>query len=261
MPLYDTIGQGYAKTRPVDDRIVTALVAALALPAGATILDVGAGTGKYSQALADRGFSMIAVEPSEVMREQSLPHDGVRWVTAVAEGIPLPANSADGAFIVLALHHFSDRAQAFREITRVIEDGPLVIFTFEPSALNRFWLADYFPNLGREIRSSFSDLEDVAEEVQRLTSRKVSSVPFLLPRDLQDKFAAAAWATPENYLDPEVRNGISSFPLMRKEDVDEGLARLKADLTDGRWDAKYGALRSQDSYEAGYKFIIARKAD
>src|SRR5665213_205209 len=143
MPLYDVIGQGYAKTRPADDRIVSALVAALALPSGSTVLDVGAGTGKYSRALAERGFSILAIEPSEVMRAQSTPHKRVRWVAAAAEQIPLPDESADGAFVVLALHHFSDRACAVREMIRIIGQGPLVIFTFEPSVLRRFWLADY----------------------------------------------------------------------------------------------------------------------
>jgi SAM-dependent methyltransferase len=259
MPLYDTIGCGYAKTRPADDRIVSMLVASLALPPGSTILDIGAGTGKYSRALADRGYSVIAIEPSEVMRAQSMPHDGVRWVTAAAEEIPLRDNSADGAFVVLALHHFLDRARALQEIMRIIGVGPLVIFTFEPSGLSRFWLADYFPILGREIRSSFSDLKDVAGEVETLVPGKVTSVAFPLPRDLKDKFAAAVWATPESYLDPEVRNGMSSFQLMRKEEVEEGVKRLKADLATGRWDASYGALRSQESYDAGYKFIISRR--
>lgn len=256
MALYDTIGRSYAKTRLADDRIVNALVASMALPRGSTILDVGAGAGKYSRAMADCGFSVIAVEPSEVMRAQSLPHERVVWVPAAAEGIPLPDDSADGAFVVLALHHFTDRARALQEITRVIGQGPLVIFTFEPSVLRRFWLADYFPKLGHEIRSSFSELKNVASELKALTSRKARSVTFPLPRDLQDKFAAASWATPESYLDPEVRNGISSFPLMKNRDVEDGVTRLRADLETGRWDAKYGKLRSQKSCDAGYKLII-----
>lgn len=257
MPLYDAIGENYAKTRLADARIVSCMVKALGLAPSSTILDVGAGTGKYSRALADLGFSVIAIEPSEVMRGQGFSHPRVRTITAVAEDIPIPSGSVDGAVVILALHHFSDRKKALSEILRVIGDGPLVIFSFEPQALARFWLADYFPKLGRENGSSFSRLEDVADEVSALTGRSVRKIPFLLPRDLEDRFAAAGWAEPESYLNSAVRNGISSFALMDPNEVGEGISRLSADLASGVWDLKNGALRRRDRFDAGYNFIVA----
>jgi ubiquinone/menaquinone biosynthesis C-methylase UbiE len=257
MSLYDTIGADYAKHRPADSRIVDALGAALGLMPPCTLLDVGAGTAKYARALAERGFTLIAVEPSEVMRSQIVPHDRVRVIPATAEEIPLPAGAADGAFVILALHHFSDRRKALNEILRVIGDGRLVIFSFEPRALARFWLADYFPKLGRERPSSYSELEDVAAEVRMLTGRVVRSVPFPLPRDLEDRFAAAGWATPESYLDPQVRSGISSFSLMPSEEVDNGVRRLAEDIASGEWDRKHGWLRNETHLDVGYRFIIA----
>ena len=109
MTLYDTIGQGYARTRASDHRITDRLVGLLNLPSNATILDVGAGTGKYARAFADRGYSVIALEPSEVMQAQSEPHSGVSFIRATAESIPLPDDSVDGAIVVLAVHHFEGR--------------------------------------------------------------------------------------------------------------------------------------------------------
>jgi ubiquinone/menaquinone biosynthesis C-methylase UbiE len=257
MPLYDSIGRGYATTLPADPRIVEALIRALRMPAGATLLDVGAGTGKYARALADRGFDLIAIEPSAVMRAQGAAYPRVRVITASAEAIPLPDDSADAAFVVLALHHFGDRAKALREILRVIGRGPLVVFTFEPGRLGEFWLADYFPRLGREIDSSFSKLDDVAGEIKKLTGREVHVVPFPLPSDLMDMFAAALWASPERYLRSEVRNGISSFSLMAEAEVEAGLRRLADDLKSGAWDSRHGALRELADYDAGYRFIVA----
>lgn len=257
MQLYDAIGRDYATTRLADARIVSGLDEALNLGHSSTILDVGAGTGKYSRALADLGFTVLSIEPSEVMRGQSLPHPRVRAIAAPAEDIPLPSDSADGAIVVLALHHFPDRKKAFAEILRVIGGGPLVIFSFQPQALARFWLADYFPKLGREIGSSFSQLEDVAREVSVLTGRAVRKIPFLLPRDMEDRFAAAGWAEPESYLSPAVRNGISSFALMDPKEVSEGISRLSADLASGAWDSRYGSLRIQERFDAGYHFLVA----
>ncbi len=84
------------------------------------------------------------------------------------------------------------------------------------------------------------------------------SIPFPLPRDLADKFAAACWNQPEEYLKPKVRNGISSFSLMTPSDVAAGLQRLAKDLQSGKWDKQYHHLRHADSYDIGYRFIVAR---
>jgi ubiquinone/menaquinone biosynthesis C-methylase UbiE len=257
MTIYNTIGHGYARTRAPDARIADQLVALLGLPVGATILDVGAGTGKYSRALAERGYSVIALEPSAVMQAQGEPHPGVRSVLGSAEAIPLPDDSVDGVIVVLAVHHFADRPAAFREMVRVVGDGPVVLFTFDPAAFDQFWLSDYFPEIGHKFRSSKSALSHIATEVQQVTARNVRVVPFPLPPDLQDGFGAAYWARPEAYLKPEVRNGISDFALMNQCELEDGLERLEADLVSGRWDSTYGALREQDSYEVGYRWIIA----
>jgi hypothetical protein len=159
--------------------------------------------------------------------------------------------------VVLAVHHFADRATAFREIVRVVGAGPVVLFTFDPSAFEQFWLSSYFPQIGRRFRSSMSDLSNIATELGLLTSRKVRQVRFPLPRDLQDRFGAASWSRPEAYLDPRIRNGISDFALMEPSDLEDGLKRLRSDLEVGRWDAQYGALRTQESYDVGYQFIVA----
>ncbi|HET6407851.1 MAG TPA: class I SAM-dependent methyltransferase [Chthoniobacteraceae bacterium] len=256
MTLYNMIGHGYAKTRAPDDRITNRLVALLNLPPNATVLDVGAGTGKYARAFADRGYSVIALEPSEVMQAQSEPCSGVRFVRAAAESIPLPDNSVDGAIVVLAVHHFENRPLAFREIIRVVGDGPVVVFTFDPSNFDQFWLSKYFPAIGRRFRSLPAGLSNLAEEIGRVTSRKTRRVSFPLPPDLQDSFGAASWSCPEAYLRPEIRNGISDFALMRPDDLESGLESLAGDLKSGRWDLKYGALRTQEFFDAGYRFII-----
>lgn len=179
--IYNTIGHGYAKTRAPDPRITTQLIALLDLPWAQPFLMWVPGGGKYSRALADRGYSVIALEPSEIMQAQSEPHSGVQFVKAVAENIPLPDGAVDGAIVVLAVHHFGKRADAFREIVRVVGKGPVVFFTFDPSAFDQFWLSSYFPQIGRRFRSSMSDLSNMAAEVGHVARRAVRVVKFPLP--------------------------------------------------------------------------------
>jgi ubiquinone/menaquinone biosynthesis C-methylase UbiE len=92
MTLYDAIGKEYNNTRKPDRRIVNRLVELLDLPSGSLIADIGAGTGSYSNALADRGYRVIAIKPSLVMQHQAIRHPNVSWIEAVAKQISLPDN-------------------------------------------------------------------------------------------------------------------------------------------------------------------------
>lgn len=94
------------------------------LPAGASrVLDLGAGTGKLTRQLRDRGLDVIAVEPSEGMREQlarAVP--GVPVHAGSAEKIPLPDHSVD-AVLVAQAWHWVDRSRAVPEVARVLVSG------------------------------------------------------------------------------------------------------------------------------------------
>lgn len=260
MAIYNRIGQSYINTRQPDARIVSALFDLLALPQGSMVADVGAGTGNYTNALADRGLHIQAVEPSVVMREQAVPHPHVQWHEGVAEHVPLPDSSVQGVISTLALHHFPDLSQALHEMSRVAGGGPFVFLTFDYRQVEPLWLADYFPSLWQDAVRSLPPLQDIASEIEASTGREVEIIPFLLPPDLSDMFMAAGWRRPEVYLDPAVRAGISSFALGDVSETATGLIRLRADLDSGNWDKQYGWVRSLREIDAGYRFLRAKAA-
>ena len=94
------------------------------LPPGARrVLDVGAGTGKLTRALAARGLDVIAVEPSAGMREQLagvLP--GVTVLAGTGEQIPLADGTVD-AVLAAQAWHWVDPARAVPEVARVLRPG------------------------------------------------------------------------------------------------------------------------------------------
>ncbi|MEJ7702833.1 MAG: class I SAM-dependent methyltransferase [Geodermatophilaceae bacterium] len=71
------------------------------LPAGAwRVLDLGAGTGKLTRQLVDRGLDVVAVEPSPAMGAQLsayVPEAELR--EAAAEAIPLPDDDVDAVVV------------------------------------------------------------------------------------------------------------------------------------------------------------------
>lgn len=261
MPVYDSIGQSYSKFRLPDSRIVDSLLNLLQLKPESIIADIGAGTGGYSKAIADQGFFLYAVEPSSVMRKQSIKHSRVQYFTGFAENLPLPTSSVDAAISILATHHFSNLEKALQEMNRVTKTGAIAILTFDPRLGEKFWLNDYFPFILEDTERVFPPLSDIATLIQKTTQRTVEASNLMLPHDLSDMFLAAGWRQPELYLNPEVRASMSAFALADSSVFEAGLKLLKEDLNSGEWDAKYRQIRSLSQIDAGYRFLYTNVTD
>jgi len=91
------------------------------------ILDLGCGTGRFSEALAAHfDAEVIGIDPSTRMLKQAqekLRDDRVRYQLGCGEAIPLPNNSVDLVFMSMSFHHFTDQRLAARECRRVLHDG------------------------------------------------------------------------------------------------------------------------------------------
>ena len=89
----------------------------------ATVLDVGAGTGKLTRVLAERYARVIAVEPLAELRailSERVPAAEVH--DAVAERIPLADREVDAVFAGQSFHWFANDV-ALGEIARVLRPG------------------------------------------------------------------------------------------------------------------------------------------
>jgi ubiquinone/menaquinone biosynthesis C-methylase UbiE len=118
---------------------------------GMTVADIGAGTGQFAAAFSDWfGLRIVAVEPSAAMRAQIPRHPGIRVLAGDASALPLPDDSADGAWLSLMIHHIPDLDAAAREIRRVLRPGaPVLIRQGFPGRSGGVELARWFPEIAR----------------------------------------------------------------------------------------------------------------
>ena len=243
MALYDSIGRSYAGFRRPDPRIASAIEAALG--DAESVANIGAGTGSYEPL----GRTVIGVEPSEVMIAQR-PSGAAPCLKGSAEALPLESASVDAAMAVLSIHHWVDLERGLREMARVAKKRA-VLLTWIPDG-PPFWLTeDYFPQIAahdREIMPSSAALIAMLERV--IGPAHVTPVP--VPHDCSDGLLCAYWRRPEAYLSAEVRGAMSSFARI---DAQAGLAKLRADLSSGRWAMRNSRLLALDALDVGYRII------
>lgn len=82
------------------------------------LADVGAGTGISSRLFADRGVTVLAIEPNAAMRGAAAPHPGVTWHDGVADRTGLADKSVDVVVACQAFHWFAT-PETMRELARI----------------------------------------------------------------------------------------------------------------------------------------------
>ncbi len=119
----------YVRGRPsYPPEAIDWLAQTVALGPGATVVDVGAGTGKLTEVLLRPGATVIAVEPVAAMRaELSRTLPAVTALAGTADALPLGEGSADTIAIGQAYHWFAGQP-ALAEFARVLRaDGRLAL--------------------------------------------------------------------------------------------------------------------------------------
>lgn len=243
MARYDTIGKGYAEARREDADV--ALQIHDALGGAKRVLNIGAGTGNYEP--IER--FLTAVEPSTEMLSQRTNSNPA--VQAIAEALPLRDNSFDAAMGIFTVHHWPDPDAGLAELARVSARQVLLVYDYDVT--QSFWLMDYFPEIAK-VEEGFG-----APTPEWLGSHLnvVEIRPLLVPAECTDGFTLAYWRRPERYLEEAVQAGSSPLAMLPDEHRAAGTERLRAALESGEWDATYGHLREQDSFDGGYRLVIS----
>jgi SAM-dependent methyltransferase len=122
---YDGRGASYEKYFSAYPReLVEAVVTKLGAPGKTTIAEVGSGTGTFTRELVERGFRVLAIEPSQDMRSvaESVLRGAPNFVSVAGSGnaTTLAAASADVVFAAQNIHWYygPETSAEFRRVLR-----------------------------------------------------------------------------------------------------------------------------------------------
>lgn len=140
---YTASAQTYVRGRP--DYPVEAgtwLRDVVSLAPGKTVLDLGAGTGKFVPLLRESGARVLALEPVAAMRAELLRRYGdVEALAGTADNIPLPDAAVDAVVCAQAFHWFAT-CEALAEIRRVLVPGGVLGLIWNVRDTDVPWVAE-----------------------------------------------------------------------------------------------------------------------
>ena len=137
---------------------------------GATVLDLGCGTGYFSIKLKARGANVICVDLSEKMLLKAMErcgYEGMAYIRADAENLPIAFHSIDFIFSSMALQWCDDLSLAFKECKRILKhDGRCYFSTLLDGTLHELKSAWGMIDLNRHV-NEFLKEEDLLLGLER----------------------------------------------------------------------------------------------
>jgi SAM-dependent methyltransferase len=140
---FNRAGDSYERGRPeYPIEAIDFLLNTLQVKPTSVVLDLGAGTGKFTKLLTQSKATVIAVEPVEGMRKkfQSLYPD-IKLLSGSAEDIPMGDSSVDVVIAAQAFHWFNGLS-ALEEIHRVLKPGGKLGLIWNARDESLAWVAE-----------------------------------------------------------------------------------------------------------------------
>lgn len=156
-------------------------------------IDIGCGSGRWTQFMLDRIGFMEAVDPSQAIvaaDELLAGYKNVRLTQASVDNLPFDDNTFDFAMSIGVLHHIPDTRRAMLDCVKKVKPGGYFYTYLYYSLDNRGWLHKGMLGIATGFRWVISRLPSVLKKLVCDIIAILVYMPFVLVARL---FAALGW--------------------------------------------------------------------
>jgi ubiquinone/menaquinone biosynthesis C-methylase UbiE len=208
---------------------LSALSAHLAGRIVSLIVDLGCGTGRFSEPLAEH-FSarVIGIDPSQKMLDQArrkLKSGRVVFERAPAESLPIADDTIDMVFISMVFHHFANPATVATECRRILHDDGC-IFVRNSTREADFPARHFFPTMQPLIESELPTRSDVRNVFETAGFRAVA-------HQIVRQTVASTW---RQFVEKSSLRADSFLSRLSDADYEAGMTRLRAHAATAQMD-------------------------
>ena len=231
---YNQISQIYDDVRAGDLVLIQRLIRALPSRPNTCVLDIGCGTGNYTDLLQKRTQAQVyGLEPSEGMLEKARQKNReITFKVGQADNIPFDDNFFHLVYMTDVIHHIPDIDAMFAEIWRVLRSpdpesgtsgGKGCIVTQSHQQIEERPIAQYFPDTVEVDKARYPYIPDIiqAASVQGFADIKSE----ILPEETRELDA--------DYLELVRKKGYSMLHLISDEEYQAGLVKLERAIRAG----------------------------
>jgi ubiquinone/menaquinone biosynthesis C-methylase UbiE len=222
---FDRAAEYYDETRDLPEPLATggiqAILDRLRTRRNARLLEVGAGTGRISIPLLERGADLIGCDLSlPMLRRQHAKHAGTRLTQADATRLPFQSGWFDGLLTIHVLHLVGNWRGALREFARVLRPGGVYLnsWTWQaPDAvderLRQFWRSRVNAHGADWRRPGIQSREELLDGVRAMgaTAEEVlvsrfnfPAVPAEIIDNISRRHYSDAWEIPDGIFEKTI---------------------------------------------------------
>jgi SAM-dependent methyltransferase len=182
---------------------------------GGRILDLGAGTGRFTHALAGAtGAKVVACEPSAAMRDVCAARP---LVGGAGEAMPFRDGAFDAIWASQMLHHVTDRAAFASGVRRVLKPGGRLVLRGGFGVPDELPFYHYFP-------AAWPDRTEMSSLLASLD----------LPRIAHLKVAQTLAGSPQEFVERAGSRSLSNLATLDDDLFEAGLRAMEHDAAAGR---------------------------